>query len=323
MRRALNPTMRKKRRRNCVRPNRSLRRIAAAFSHGGSGAPVDAAENDGDAICGDLPVDQDPVPMDDAMQPATDVESSDSQNDDEGAGMPPWFKDQLASDWEQRSYPCPASDDLFPFPSKTVGEFFFWLESEDNGLSRKGRRSLLRMLQGPDFDTRELQGYSLDKLESFRSLLPQQKAEKVTCKQRLVFHQKKNEETGFASVRTVMKNTTVNYYSLVEKMNYALHDPVHAQYSDRAGPRLPSGIGVREFNESNFARNANLVAGNNPLSLMLRGDIYNVGDTVETDLANDYRAYRIERLFHRAAQDHEIQMWAALRCGRNVSLFIS
>jgi hypothetical protein len=110
-----------------------------------------------------------------------------------------------------------------------------------------------------------------------------------------------------------MRNTTIDYYSLVDKINYALHDPIHAKYSDRAGPRLPSGIGVREFNESNFARNANLVAGKNPLCLMLGGEIYKVGDTVGTDLANDYRAYRIEKLFHRAAQDNEIKMWAALR----------
>jgi hypothetical protein len=251
--------------------------------------------------------------MDEAMQPATDPNDSDSQSGDEGTEIPPWFKDQLASDGEQRSYPCLASDDLFPFPSKTVGEFYFWLESNDNGLGRKGRRSLLKMLQSPDFNAKELHGYSLDGIESFRSLFPQQKPEKVKCKQRLVFHQKRNEVTGSASVRTEMRNTTIDYYSLVDKINYALHDPIHAKYSDRAGPRLPSGIGVREFNESNFARNANLVAGKNPLCLMLGGEIYKVGDTVGTDLANDYRAYRIEKLFHRAAQDNEIKMWAALR----------
>ena len=328
--------MPKRRRANRVRPNRFIGFVGSALSGGPireesnlirPGLPVEQglvpvdevmpppSDPDSDEVLleeATLPVEQDLVPVDEVMHPPSDSDSDEALLE-EATEIPPWFKDQLTSDDNAQEYPCLASDDLFPFPSKTVGELYFWLESGDNGLSRKSRRSLLKMLQSPDFDPKELAGYSLENLESFRCLFPQQKPEKITCSQRLVFHQKRNEVTGEASVRTVRKNISLDYYSLVEKVNYALHDPVHHKYSDQGGPRLPSGIGVREFNESNFARNANLLAGETPLSLLLREEMYYVGDTVEIELSDGRRVYRIEKLFHRAAQNHEIEMWATLR----------
>jgi hypothetical protein len=128
-----------------------------------------------------------------------------------------------------------------------------------------------------------------------------------------VFHQRRNELTGESSVRTKIRNIHIDYYSLVEVINRTLHDPVYKKHSDRGGPRVPTGIGVREFNESNMARNARLYAGRQPLSLVLRDVFYRVGDIVQANPEGVQALYRIERLFHRAADDNEIQMWASLR----------
>jgi len=225
---------------------------------------------------------------------------------------PPWLKDQLTSGAGVH-YPCQASDPLFPFPSKTVGKLFWWLETASASLSREDRRTLLAMLQDPEFETVDLRNQSLDSIIAFRSFFPQKEPEKIVCKQKQVFHQRRNELTGESSVRTKIRNIHIDYYSLVEVINRTLHDPVYKKHSDRGGPRVPTGIGVREFNESNMARNARLYAGRQPLSLVLRDVFYRVGDIVQANPEGVQALYRIERLFHRAADDNEIQMWASLR----------